>query len=187
MKTKLSLLLLPALIAFNTISCQSEKSSDTENLQTLALFSLLTMQGDCAVSAAGRNLNTFVTDTTGSNSKSGVIARSATVPVVNHIASLLKIQASVGTTIALTNTKSFGIMYEAASCPLVTSALRSTGDGFALTSGATDSNSEFTGSHKIDGSATITFTRAGTYFYLFYQIPRSNQTGAITYAIVGGG
>ncbi len=184
MKCKTLLFLLT--FSFFAASCQKDEKSDTENLQLLALLSLGTMQGDCTVSAAGRNLTTFVTDTTGTGSKSGVISKISLVPVVNHITSLLKIQASVGTTVALSNTRSFGIVYESNSCPLVTSGLRAIGEGYVLTSGATDSNAEFTGSHKIDGSSTITFTRAGTFYYLFYQIPRSNQSGSITYAITGG-
>ena len=174
------LLLLQSQLFFS--ACNEKKKEDTNLIAAAALLSSFSMAGDCSIAAGRRTLNAFTTDTTGSNPKSGNITSSSRVPVVGHIASVLKLEASSGTRITTTG-NSFAILYKSNSCPLSESNRQTIGTGFSLGSGATDSDSEFTGSHKISGSGSIVITQAGTYYYLYYQIPSSGQTTLPAFAI----
>ncbi|TGN20277.1 LIC20153 family lipoprotein [Leptospira idonii] len=173
-------LLLVTSLAF--AGCKKEeKNDDTQNTLVL-LAAALNNPGDCAVTAGTRTTNTFTTDlTTASSAKSGVITQVGTVPIVGHQTSVLKITAKVGTTVAVTG-KAFGIVYKSENCPLTT-AVAQTVTTFTYAGNATDSSSQFTNSHEINGTSTLTFAQAGTHYYFFYAIPSRGQAATVTYAV----
>ncbi|MCC6274807.1 MAG: hypothetical protein IT569_03035 [Leptospiraceae bacterium] len=177
--SKVSLILLLGLVAIN---CKNKKSDDSSILALVAISS--GRSGDCQVTTSGKTTFTFVTDLTStSTSSTGTISSIGTIPVVIHENAALKIKVnSIGTAVKITG-KAYGIVYESSSCPLTTAS--SIGSSYTLTGNYSDSNSEFTSSHKIDGTSTLTFTKTGTFYYFFYAIPSKGQSAKVTYTVTG--